>query len=97
MRSRLSSEDGAILIQVALAILVLIAFNIFVVDYGVMWAGRAQAQNAGCCPSSSACTSRGTMTGSRAFLSAFWRKMSAKEVLITARKPYWVSAQGACS
>lgn len=46
MRSNLSSEDGAVLIQVALAIVVLIAFNTFVVDYGVMWTGRGQSQNA---------------------------------------------------
>ena len=32
--------------MVAIGILVLIAFNTFVVDYGVMWVGRRQAQNA---------------------------------------------------
>jgi len=40
------SERGAILIHVAVAILVLIGFLTFVVDYGVMWVGRGQAQNA---------------------------------------------------
>jgi hypothetical protein len=40
------SERGAILIHVALAMVVLIAFTTFVVDYGVMWVGRRQAQNA---------------------------------------------------
>jgi Flp pilus assembly protein TadG len=46
MRSNLSSEQGAIAIQVALAMVAFIAFNVFVVDYGVMWVGRGQAQNA---------------------------------------------------
>jgi hypothetical protein len=40
-----TSERGAILIQVAIGILILIAINTFVVDYGVMWVGRRQAQN----------------------------------------------------
>ena len=46
MASKLSSERGAILIQVALASIVLIAFSMFVVDYGIMWVSRGQAQNA---------------------------------------------------
>src|ERR1041384_8109537 len=44
-RQRLSSERGAILIQVGVAILVLSAFAMFVVDYGVKWVSRHQAQN----------------------------------------------------
>lgn len=39
-------ERGAALIQVTVAILGLIAFTIFVIDYGVVWVARAQAQNA---------------------------------------------------
>jgi Flp pilus assembly protein TadG len=39
-----SSERGAVLIQVAVCILVLLAFSAFVVDYGTMWASRGQAQ-----------------------------------------------------
>ena len=47
MRStQLRSEGGAILIQVAVGIVVLIALSMFVFDYGVMWVGRRQAQNA---------------------------------------------------
>ena len=46
MTPKLSSERGAILIQVAVASIVLIAFSMFVVDYGVMWVSRGQAQNA---------------------------------------------------
>ena len=39
-------EQGVILIQVAVAGLVLIAFSAFVIDHGVMWVSRQQAQNA---------------------------------------------------
>jgi hypothetical protein len=45
-RARVSSERGTILIQVAVAMLALLALSSFVFDYGVMWASRAQAQNA---------------------------------------------------
>ena len=34
------------LILVALSLVTLIAFTTFVVDYGAMWVGRRQAQNA---------------------------------------------------
>jgi len=43
---RLSSERGAVLMHVILATILLIGVNVFVVDYGVMWVGRNQAQNA---------------------------------------------------
>jgi len=42
---RPASERGAILIQVGVAILVLSAFSMFIVDYGVLWVSRHQAQN----------------------------------------------------
>jgi Putative Flp pilus-assembly TadE/G-like len=41
-----SGERGAVLIQVAVALLALLALSAFVFDYGVMWSSRAQAQNA---------------------------------------------------
>jgi Flp pilus assembly protein TadG len=41
-----SSERGAILIHVALAIVVVFAFSAWIMDGGVMWNARAQAQNA---------------------------------------------------
>jgi Flp pilus assembly protein TadG len=44
--SRAASQRGAILIQVAVAMIVLIAFTSFVADYGLLWVGRRQAQNA---------------------------------------------------
>jgi Flp pilus assembly protein TadG len=44
--SRLKDDRGAIIIHVAIALLALIAFSAFVVDMGVMWVSRGQAQNA---------------------------------------------------
>ena len=41
---RRRSEQGAVIIQVAVCLLVLLAFSAFVVDYGIMWTGRGQAQ-----------------------------------------------------
>ena len=47
MRERtFRSEKGAVFVQVGISIFVLMAFNVFVLDYGVMWVGRRQAQNA---------------------------------------------------
>lgn len=43
---RYRSESGAILIQVGLLLLVLLAFLGFVIDEGVRWVARRQAQNA---------------------------------------------------
>ena len=40
------AERGAILVQVAVALIGLIGFSSFVVDYGVLWTARRQAQNA---------------------------------------------------
>jgi Putative Flp pilus-assembly TadE/G-like len=40
------SERGAIFVQVGIAVFVLMALNVFVVDYGMMWVARRQAQNA---------------------------------------------------
>jgi hypothetical protein len=39
-------ERGAILVHTAFAILALMAFSTFVIDYGVFWLSRRQAQNA---------------------------------------------------
>jgi Putative Flp pilus-assembly TadE/G-like len=43
---RQSAERGAVIIQMAVCLLVLLAFSAFVVDYGVMWASRGHAQTA---------------------------------------------------
>jgi Flp pilus assembly protein TadG len=45
-RDRVRSERGAVAVQAAVAIFVLTAFGLFVVDYGVLWVSRSQAQNA---------------------------------------------------
>lgn len=42
---RRASERGAILIQTVIAMIGLTAFSAFVVDYGVLWSARRQAQN----------------------------------------------------
>jgi Flp pilus assembly protein TadG len=44
--SRVDDQRGAVLIQVAVAMLALLALASFVFDYGVMWVSRGQAQNA---------------------------------------------------
>ena len=46
IRTRFSSERGAVLVQVAIALLGLTALSAFVIDYGVLWVSRLQAQNA---------------------------------------------------
>jgi hypothetical protein len=43
--SRLASQRGTVIVQVAVALLALLALSAFVFDYGVMWASRRQAQN----------------------------------------------------
>jgi len=45
-RGRRNSERGTILLQVAIGGVVLLAFAMFVVDYGMLWVGRRMAQNA---------------------------------------------------
>ena len=44
--ARLRNERGAVLVHVTVAIIGILAFSALVVDYGVMWASRRQAQNA---------------------------------------------------
>ena len=50
MRSRLQrlsrAEQGAIMAQVGICVFVLMAFNVFVLDYGLLWIARGQAQHA---------------------------------------------------
>jgi len=42
---RLRDERGAVVIHVAIALMALLLFTSFVIDYGVMWVSRRQAQN----------------------------------------------------
>src|SRR5262249_8171307 len=43
---RLKSERGAMIVIVAICLLALTLISALVVDYGILWAARAQAQNA---------------------------------------------------
>jgi Flp pilus assembly protein TadG len=45
-RREAQGERGAIIVQAAIAMLVLVGFSGFVVDYGVLWLSRQQAQDA---------------------------------------------------
>lgn len=45
-RTDRQSERGAVLIMVVVAMVALLAFGAFVIDYGVMWTGRGQVQTA---------------------------------------------------
>ena len=42
----IASERGAVVVHVAIALVGVMAFSAFVIDYGVMWVARRQAQNA---------------------------------------------------
>ena len=44
-RNRNSRERGAVLLHVTVAMLGLLAFSTLVIDYGIFWAARRQAQN----------------------------------------------------
>jgi hypothetical protein len=46
IRHACRDEQGAVIIQIGLVAFVLMAFNVFVLDYGMMWIARSQAQNA---------------------------------------------------
>lgn len=45
-RRILRSERGAVFVLVGIAVFVLFSFMVFVLDYGIMWTSRRQAQNA---------------------------------------------------
>jgi hypothetical protein len=44
-QARLQQERGAVIIHVAIALIALLAFTAFIIDYGLMWVSRRQAQN----------------------------------------------------
>lgn len=44
-RPDVASERGAVIVHVAIALVGLMAMSTFVIDYGLMWASRRQAQN----------------------------------------------------
>ncbi len=57
-----ASEQGAVFVQVGISLFVMMAFNVFVLDYGVMWVGRRQAQNAADAGALAGATARPTTT-----------------------------------
>jgi len=90
------SERGAVFVQIAIAIFVLMAFNVFVLDYGIMWIGRRQAQNAADAGALAGAVARGyddfddpPLSGGRAERSAegvaranlIWQQAGVPEVL----------------
>jgi Flp pilus assembly protein TadG len=56
---RFRSESGISLIHVALLLFVFMGFSMFVVDYGVLWVARVQAQNAADAGALAGATARG--------------------------------------
>jgi len=58
-RTGRAHERGAVLVQVLIAFIGLTAFSAFVVDYGVLWTARRQAQNAADAAASAAGVSLG--------------------------------------
>jgi hypothetical protein len=46
LQRRAASEEGAVLIHVAVAILALMGMLVYVFDFGIVWVSRGQAQNA---------------------------------------------------
>jgi hypothetical protein len=82
---RLSSENGAVLLNVIVAMILLIGINTFVIDYGVMWVGRNQAQNS---------ADAGAMAGAIALAYANWNDRTdsgpAKSFAYQATQQYWI-------
>ena len=52
-------ERGAVLVHVAIAMIGLTAFSSFVIDYGILWGARRQAQNSADAAAIAAATSLG--------------------------------------
>ena len=78
-----SSQRGTILIHVAVGAIAIIAFSALVVDYGVLWASRRQAQNAADAGALAAATSL-------AFVDSTDRTLATNSALATvAQNPIW--------
>jgi Flp pilus assembly protein TadG len=106
---RYGSERGAVLIQTAIAILSLTAFSAFVLDYGVLWVSRNQAQNAADAGALAGAIARGLdelsdppSTGGKAELSAKRTALCASgsancPSTPDSANPVWASQAGAAS
>ena len=98
---RYGSERGAVLIQVAIAILSLTAFSTFVIDYGVLWVARNQAQNAADAGALAGAIARGydeftdpPASGGKAELSARWAALCASGSADCPATPYRQTPSG---
>ena len=80
-RSR--SDEGAVLVHVAVVLIGLLALSVFVVDYGVMWASRRQAQNAA---DAAALAGAGTLAFDDPTLGSGGNAYAAAEQLVTTHR-----------
>jgi Flp pilus assembly protein TadG len=106
---RCASERGTVLIQTAIAILALTAFTAFVLDYGVLWVSRNQAQNAADAGALAGAIARAfdetanpPATGGKAELSAKWAARCASgsancPATPSSANPVWPSQAAASS
>ena len=88
------SERGAVLIQVGVLILALMALNVFIADYGVLWTARSQAQAAADAAALAGATARAydmrlivenkieDVAGKVADLNKIWQTAGSHEVLV---------------
>ena len=103
------NERGTVLIQTAIAIMALTAFTAFVLDYGVLWVSRNQAQNAADAGALAGAIARAfdetanpPSTGGKAELSAKWAARCASgsascPATPSSANPVWPSQAGASS
>ena len=74
-------ERGAVLIMVAVCVFALVAFSAIVVDYGILWASRGQAQSA---------ADAGALAGAVAFAgSASNAHATASATMFAQQNPVW--------
>ena len=84
---QLKSERGAVLIMAAVCLFVLVAFSAIVVDYGILWASRGQAQTS---------ADGGALAGAIAIGKGQTNAMARDSASVVARQnPVWGAATAA--
>lgn len=84
---QLKSERGAVLIMAAVCLFVLVAFSAIVVDYGILWASRGQAQTS---------ADGGALAGAIAIAKSQTNAMARDSASVVARQnPVWGAATAA--
>ena len=84
---QLKSERGAVLIMAAVCVFVLVAFSAIVVDYGILWASRGQAQTS---------ADGGALAGAIAIGKGQTNAMARDSASVVARQnPVWGAATAA--